>query len=379
MPIRMPWSRRHVSRRRRSARDIVCPYCFRTFPYWALRFRYEPTPSSLEPERVYPLPGALRARLNPFYKMPRDMPVGPHGRRFDQKVCPFCGRLTSLPLPYTAGVERSLILGLVGWPGAGVNTYRVSLIRRLGEPGSGFYARPMDDNTLSGYRLLEERLFSHRIQLVVSALIDDPWTYSVSPVGRNGESCTLVLWHTGNENFYPDRMEHLGIGSRLSKMDGLIFMVDPLQLPLLAPRLGGKPRLPASDFFGNVIKSLQEGLGSPVKEIPIPVAIVLTKADMLRDAGLIDVDSLWQLPVFHKGSYNLRLQKDIDAVFGDLVDRNGGALYKMIVASFQDYAFFGVSATGCAAVNGQYTWVEPIRVEDPLLWVLYRLGIIEGH
>jgi len=50
----------------------------------------------------------------------------------------------------------------------------------------------------------------------------------------------------------------------------------------------------------------------------------------------------------------------------------------MIVVNFQDYAFFGVSATGCAAVNGEYPRVDPIRVEDPLLWLLYRLGVIDA-
>jgi hypothetical protein len=374
MVFRMPWSRRHVSRRRRSARDIVCPYCFGTFPYWAMHFRYEPTPSSLEPERVYPMPGALRARLNPFYKMPRDMPVGPHGRRFHEKVCPFeeCRRRTPLPLPYTAGVERSLILWLVGSKGAGLKTYRASLIRRLQEPESDFLVRPLNDYTLSDDRNEAQRLFADRMLLSSTVCGSAPWTYLVSPARGGKESFTLVLMHALGHSFEEP--------SYLSKLDGLVFMVDPLQLPSLAPLLGDKPKQSATIPLGIIINQLRRDLGlrDNRKKIPIPIAIVLTKADMLRDAGLIDRDSLWHLPVFHGGSYDLHLHHDVDAEFGGLFDRHEEGFLAAVANNFQDYAFFGVSATGCAAKDGKFPRVAPIRVEDPLLWLLYRLGAIEG-
>ena len=42
------------------------------------------------------------------------------------------------------------------------------------------------------------------------------------------------------------------------------------------------------------------------------------------------------------------------------------------------YAFFGVSATGCASnkTTHLYPFVSPWRVEDPLMWLLAELGVI---
>ncbi|MDQ3917130.1 MAG: hypothetical protein M3348_01390, partial [Acidobacteriota bacterium] len=49
--------------------------------------------------------------------------------------------------------------------------------------------------------------------------------------------------------------------------------------------------------------------------------------------------------------------------------------------NFHDYSFFGLSALGSQpdAQGRLSSGVAPFRVEDPLLWILYRLGIVPGQ
>ncbi|MCX6034188.1 MAG: hypothetical protein NTV38_04310, partial [Chloroflexi bacterium] len=111
----------------------------------------------------------------------------------------------------------------------------------------------------------------------------------------------------------------------------------------------------------------------------VPLALVFTKADILRDAGLINNDLLWHQPIFNEGGYNVHLHQDTDAAFGRLVAGKDTKLFTGVTKHFRDHAFFGVSATGCNAEQGHFSRVVPHRVEDPLLWLLFRLGVIEGR
>ena len=385
----LPWPGRQTVKRR-GAKDIVCPHCFQTFPRWKLHFRYEDTApregetstSQAHPDtgQVYPLPGAFWARLYPFYRMPQDMPRGPDGRRFHDKVCPDenCREATPRPLPFTAGLQKCFILGLVGWSGVGKTHYVVSLVKRLQAE------RPMnclDDVTQRRYSELEERLYVKKDQLHVTQTSEQALIYSLTPDSVGRQSCTLALYDTAGEP-QADGKNIAASSPYLKQADGLILVLDPLQLPALAHRLGGRAgAVPATQVLTTHMGFLRRQLGilDQTKKIPTPLAVVFMKADVLCDAGLINAECLWHLPVFHKRYYNLQLHEDVDATFGELVRQYDVGLFNMIVGNFREYAFFGVSATGCAARDGKFPRVAPIRVEDPVLWLLHRFGMIEGH
>jgi len=65
-------------------------------------------------------------------------------------------------------------------------------------------------------------------------------------------------------------------------------------------------------------------------------------------------------------------------MMGEYVQRWSEPAYRIIRQKFSRFAFFGVSATGCASDGdtGRYRFVAPWRVEDPVLWLLAELGVI---
>lgn len=370
----------HLEGRRRPRKQVVCPHCFETFRVWQMRFRYGKDDPNFG--NNYPLPKAWWARINPFYRMQLALPNGPDGRRFVDKLCPnCCSEPEARALPYTAGVNRSLMIGLLGASEAGKTHYVVSLVHRL--RAMGYELRDIDQNTIDRFGRLETRLFKTKTALTPTQIeLDPPLIYSLD--GKNGShSCILALHDTAGENLLT-RKDILNRTSYLREADGLIFLVNPQQCVSLARSLGNNN---ANDLVGLIIDLVIgafESSGVKMKngKFPVPLAVVFTKADILRDAGLIHNDLLWHQPIFHEreGGYNIHVHQDTDAAFEWLVADKVPKLFTEVTNHFHDYAFFGVSATGCNAdANGHFSRVVPQRVEDPLLWLLFRLGVIDGR
>jgi hypothetical protein len=112
--------------------------------------------------------------------------------------------------------------------------------------------------------------------------------------------------------------------------------------------------------------------------LSIPVAVALTKCDVLRDAGLIDANRLWSTDKRHIGYFDTEAHEDMVGMMGEYFQRWAPGAYRNIQQRFSRHAFFGVSATGCASdqATRRYKFISPWRVEDPLLWLLAELGVI---
>ena len=108
-----------------------------------------------------------------------------------------------------------------------------------------------------------------------------------------------------------------------------------------------------------------------------PLAVVLTKCDVLRQAELIEHNRLWHTGRGHVRYFDDDLHDDLSGMMAEYVQRWSPAAYHVVMRRFARRAFFGVSATGCAPDElGRYRFISPWRVEEPLLWLLAELGVI---
>jgi len=58
---------------------------------------------------------------------------------------------------------------------------------------------------------------------------------------------------------------------------------------------------------------------------------------------------------------------------------DGEDLLNTVANNFSNYRYFGVSALGVPPPNGSHvavSGIHPLRVEDPLLWLLGRFGLV---
>ena len=291
------------------------------------------------------------------------------------------------------------MIGLVGAPASGKSHYIASLVHRLeGQVGQDLNAAllPVTDDTQARYRReFYNPLFRNHAPLQASVGVPPPLIYDLTLDGnlrgeKDPRAVTLALYDTAGENLrdpnvFRQFVQYVGIAS------GLMLLVDPLQLEkvreALPANLRPTPTAAAEDTTPGSILSLiidelqrrgctdrRTGLITP------PLAVVLTKCDVLRDAGLIGKNRLWSTDTRHIGAFNREAHEDMSGMIGEFIQQWHPEVYNNVSQRFLRHAFFGVSATGCAPdrVSGTYKYVAPWRVEDPLLWALYELGVLPG-
>jgi hypothetical protein len=125
----------------------------------------------------------------------------------------------------------------------------------------------------------------------------------------------------------------------------------------------------------------QRRLVTQAGTLTLPLAVVLTKCDALRDAGLIEQNRVWHTNLRHVGYFNRQIHDDMHGMMGEYLQRWSNPVYTTVNSKFARHAFFGVSATGCAPdpSTQRFKHISPWRVEDPLLWLLAELGVVPAR
>ncbi|MFO1432366.1 MAG: hypothetical protein U1F76_19850 [Candidatus Competibacteraceae bacterium] len=362
-------------------RKVICPYCFEEFPLEQMLF-------SSYGGGVEPRP-ARYTWLDRLLHRPLRTPKDPQGRLLTQKQCP-----SRHVLPYTAGTQASLVIGVIGAKFSGKSHYIAALIERLGSQVAFDWQAdllPVTEETSTRYqREFYEPLFGKRLELPATTGTPSPLIYDLYFSGKlegkqRNRSVTLALYDTAGENFdNPDVVRQMVRYLRVAS--GLLLLIDPLQSPIVREALPSSIPLPDLDQMAepNVIISriLTELEGNKIVTqagpLATPVAVVLTKCDVLRDSGLIDSNRLWSSDYRHVGYFDRESHEDMTGMMGECVLRWSPRAYNTVQARFPRHGFFGVSPTGCASdkTTRRYQYVSPWRVEDPLLWLLAELGVI---
>jgi hypothetical protein len=250
---------------------------------------------------------------------------------------------------------------------------------------------PCTDETPKRYlREFHAPLFDKRVALPVTVGQPPPLVYDLSFDGSlwgasKARSVTLALYDTAGEAFN-EAAEVRRVVRYLRVAAGIVLLIDPLQIPEIRQALPRSVPLPEpsangepNQIIGNVLGVLEDGkVLESTESLSIPVAVALAKCDVLRDAGLIEQNRLWNMDRRHIAAFDRQLHDDISGMMGEWVHRWSGAAYSTLMRRFSRVAFFGVSATGCSldARTNRYPFVSPWRVEDPLLWLLAELGVV---
>jgi GTPase SAR1 family protein len=320
-------------------------------------------------------------------------PTNAQGKRLSRKLCP-CNPTAPHDLPFSAGLQESLLVGLIGAKSSGKSHFIASLVQRFqGQVASDFSAAmiPCTDETPKRYqREFYGPLFDKKVALPVTIGQQAPLIYDLTFDGslwgeRKARSVTLALYDTAGEAFN-DPAEVRRVVQYLRAAAGVVFLIDPLQIPEVRQKLPRSVPLPElssngepSQIIANVLGVMEGGkVLETTESLSIPVAVALAKCDVLRDAGLIDLNRLWNADRRHIAAFDREMHEDINGMMGEWVHRWSLAAHSTLARRFSRVAFFGVSATGCAIDNrtNRYPFVSPWRVEDPFLWLLAELGVI---
>ena len=420
---------------------IKCPYCFKTFETEDVHFRATgPKHYVMDPrsqEKVIREDGVIDRNLADYYRQfgrqaPRRYPViAPHGGTGDEyisiasgyepityrdgvmyavkdefgnetekRLCPFCHN----DLPKSAGFVKSYTIAFAGDTAVGKTVYMTTLINRLqfldddfrsmlmpltsavSEKYDTYYFTPMYNKGL-----LPEHT---QVSEVVEPLI---YEFRVGINKVNGDNVadktiTLTFYDVAgdgikNADYVNTRERHLKYA------DAFIYMVDPMQTGA-AQRLSALNSNAGADYIegrNDAVKILESFFTQDIDFKDKPTAIVLTKSDLLRSAGVGGTrsfadDSIIYDQCIHKGSLDDAQVKKVSDEVHDFFGMTAPLFRKNVDFMFNNVRYFAVSALGGPTetvnvggtdrkkiVNGM---PQELRVEEPFLWILSQLGII---
>jgi hypothetical protein len=389
-------------------RRLVCPYCFEKFKTSEMLFRcLNPDPGRCRPEEDKPL--AAYQRINVAPKMGRVFPAGTRwgrapsvavcdcGMKTSKLVCPHCHN----ELPSQFGTTDVNTIALIGAKEAGKSHYIAVLINELNNRvGMNFDAslNALDERTIQRYKQDFRRyIYDKRETIPVtqsarsSINVRYPLAYRFS-IKRKGllpfnglHVSSLVFFDTAGED-----LDHIDLMSTetkyLANSDGIIFLLDPLQIPAVRNLLSDSTQFPSEntdpqEIIGraaNLIRQMQQM--SATEKIKTPVALAFSKLDAIRP--LFEPGSPIHQASRHEGLFDAtdarRVNDNMRAYLSQWV---GAGLDQFLQHNFENYSYFGLSALGSMpdAQGRLPLGVTPFRVEDPLLWILYQLGIVPGR
>ncbi|MGW0561797.1 TRAFAC clade GTPase domain-containing protein [Streptomyces sp. NPDC003016] len=405
---------------------IVCPYCFDRAPAARLPYRCLMTatgvrggkPCDAERDDVWAefmgpsVPPALRMR-GPVFAPPRSLGGlrgglrgGPGGG--SRAACPGCGVSTPVRVcrrchsdfPSDYCDQDSRIIALVGAKASGKSTYVSVLVNELrNRVGRAYDASiaAMGSETQRHDREMAEDLYD-RLRLPAATRpaamgFNDPLLYRLSlprrrRLGDGSRHTALVFFDAAGEDLKSaeamDRYTHY-----LGAADGIILLVDPLQLGSVRDQLppdGGSPlpavETPPQQIAADLAAQLRaHGRGGSRGRVTTPMAVAVTKTDMLRPV-LGPHSPLLRNAPHHGGTFDEEDRLGVHEEMRSLMESwDSGALCRQLERDFAELSLFGLSALGSpppagAPADAPKSGPQPVRVEDPLLWLLGRRGLI---
>ncbi|MBS2970688.1 zinc ribbon domain-containing protein [Metabacillus sp. KIGAM252] len=323
------------------------------------------------------------------------------GSQADVRICPSCHS----NLPSTIADYEDYIIAVIGAKQTGKSHYISVLIDSIQNSiGSAYncFLKPENDDTIRRYNTnFRDPLFKHKTTLEVTssatgtdADVKKPLLYTLSFSGEGifgTKVITLALFDTAGEDLKDEKImaQHVRY---ISHSAGVICLLDPLQLesvrdqihekglPVNLPRLDNENSV--NDLLNRTTNMIRNLLKMKVsKKIEIPMALSFSKMDAIKP--LLDPGSKLHQPSRHTD------QRGFDTVDFEGVSNEmkalvqgwtQGNLTNLLEHNYKHYAFFGLSALGMdPGTDSRVEKIEPFRVEDPFLWLLWKNQIIKSH
>lgn len=367
-------------------RNIDCPYCWTRFKENELLHRC----------------GLACEKDARFFTAQEAAGKGqcPHGRRpLNRRFCKAESCHRPLLREYVENQGRTV--AVIGMPDSGKTTYIGVLLHELrGRVSSRFNGMALDllgDSSRENYDkrfagpLFDQGRAVRKTVVLRDGDALDPLIFTLRIPGASrfsaNRSLLSVFYDTSGENIL--NADHMDVLVRyLETARGVVLLIDPLQTRRVRERFGQSlPSLPAN-LEGDqvqVVQRLAETLrerkqGRSKGKLSVPLAIVITKIDMLRDS--FDPASPLRRAADHDGYYDERDGQDVhEELRAWLGQWFGPGFDNTVAGSFADYRYFGVTSLGEPPLDEKRispSGIHPYRVEDPMLWLLARFGAIKS-
>lgn len=385
------------------SQSITCPFCFSSFSAQEVLFRCvalgcsgrtaDPIYANARGFGLVPM-GRVLSPVKRFMGIPRMVECDMCKRETRTRVCLHC----HFELPHDIGQIDQRIIAIIGGSNTGKSHYIAALITRLQhEVGANFSfgVSMLGDGTrdrwLSDfYRPLFENktVLQPTLRGAVDSRVKNPLIFRLT-LGQNNarRALNLSFFDTAGEDMTALELDTLSIEARyICQADGIIVLLDPLQIESVRQQLATSVNAPHPDpkarpeFLVARLRELMERRLNlaPTRKVKIPVAFTVSKIDTLRP--IVAPDSALLRQSEHFGSLDLEDVQSVSTEVGSYLQTWINPNFTTTInLNFDRYRYFGVSSLGSQPdAHNRLTTVNPRRVEDPFLWILYQLALIKG-
>lgn len=307
------------------------------------------------------------------------------------RLCPRCHK----GLPHSYGHEKQYLYAVIGAKSSGKTHYITTLINELyGSVGDalGIVLMPVGQTQKNYRKNLSNQLYREKLKLAptISARVDksvgEPLVYQVDPVNNStglNKNLTLVFYDAAGEDLQ-DQQTMARLSRYVYHADGVILLVDGEEFLDSSSIRATDATQSSADILGRIIELYEQARAVRRHQyLPAHLAISVSKIDLFRgpalppDRQIPKSNALWKDPNYAP-EIDLGDYYEIGNLIESMIRRTHPQLSNLAQARFgkEKVGYFGVSALGHAPDGEKVGDIRPVRVADPLIWLMHQHGLL---
>ena len=304
-----------------------------------------------------------------------------------KRVCPYCHNI----LPNNYGRNPIKFIAVVGVSGVG-KTVMLSKLLELSEEllrnveySVTYVNNYTADSYVKKYKIEQDRempMGTNKTQFKPPIFLD---------VEKNNKLTTFVLYDIAGENCVDAEKIDI-IGPFIRNADGIIMLLDPEQISSfdLSERTNnGNITALKPNAVINAMKSAF--LHNTNQKSQIPIAVTFSKSDLFRIAKVAgenvvrDNSNIFKTLSYKNNAFMIDEFCNVDGEVRQIVHKYCKELIISMQNTFETYGFFAISTLGHDTEkegdNKYYLRmnIEQMRLEEPLMWLMYRWNMINSY
>lgn len=318
-----------------------------------------------------------------------DSVIDNRGIETTRRVCPHCHN----KLPKDYGKNPVKFISLVGISGSGKTVMLSQLIENIEDYATLVGGSVTFDSSDSAkkfplqYKVRANQELPSGTREHFSPPIFLQFSRTIN--GKINKSTLVVYDIAGESCISAGGIEKYGPFIRNS--NGIILLLDPRQISAFscADENAEKPQAVLNAMAGAFLLKQNQ-------VCDVPLAVAYSKSDKLRNVGInINENSHIFKPIDYKiqlssaqRGFMLDSYKNVRFEVESMMKKYSITFYDKVLSLFKNYGFFAISALGHDTMNlneadgakGSVLTmnIEPIRLEEPLMWLLYKWKLING-
>lgn len=327
------------------------------------------------------------------------------GKTTYKHVCPSCHN----ELPESTLSGQDMIISIVGSRATGKSHFVGVVIKELIDRISVSFGGSMEgfaDSYQRWHANFGKSLYDNNVKLeLTKSSVDNADNGAYRPLifklklkhkslfKETIDCFTFVFFDTAGEDLN-DEDTMSTVNKYICKSAGIIFLLDPMQIPAVANQLDENTvkraaavdlssAARADDIMTRVSNLIRNDRGIPSNaKIDIPVAAVFSKFDAVESLVPAGCTVLSPSPHCAQKHFDMADWHNVNSeILALLNEWDAKAFISQLDTNYSKYSYFAASALGFnnnPEQSGKIEKPRPHRIEDPFLWILKENGIIKG-